>query len=269
MKSSIFATSEALSRLPLTTCERCPGVMPWLRAQSRAVERASASAASNCALRTVDGVATVIVKGVTGALRDQQCRCGNRSSQEESAPTLQSLQVQEILILETPGQRVFRVRLARGDGVRRPQSQRRFAAELNKAAVELGYTDRRYDSSEVSRMETGGLGIDLVDGAVVARIDPMKRGLTWLALGITTIYGKLPAGLLAEAEESTRRLATGDEPITRSSHELPDEALVSHTERQAEKEGAQRRKRASGESRGTRGPAKPASHAKPRPRRSD
>jgi hypothetical protein len=107
--------------------------------------------------------------------------------QEESARFLKTLQVGSG-VAETAAQRVYLVRLARGDGVREPEKQEEFAKALTKAAARLKIK-RNYDPATVSRMETGKRGLDFDDGLVVAALDPLDRGAPWVGYGVPTIKG--------------------------------------------------------------------------------
>lgn len=75
--------------------------------------------------------------------------------------------------------RVYQIRLALGDGVRTPMPMDAFAALLN----ERGETTR-FDSSKVSRMETGERKVSIDDVPYIAAVDPKRRGRDWLAWGI-------------------------------------------------------------------------------------
>lgn len=62
----------------------------------------------------------------------------------------------------------------------RKERQGDFAAKLTEAAERLGL-ELRYTQDMVSKMENGGRTIFIEDVAVVASIDPQRRGKLWLA----------------------------------------------------------------------------------------
>ncbi len=78
---------------------------------------------------------------------------------------------------ETPGTRLYLIRLACGDGQRKPLSQAAFAKlVLDKRGVS-------YDPSTISLLERMEQGWTLDDLATFAAIDPKGRGPAWLAWG--------------------------------------------------------------------------------------
>lgn len=78
---------------------------------------------------------------------------------------------------ETPGQRVYKIRLALGDGVKNPMTLKDFAALITRA------TKTVIDPSALSRLENGGRGLSIDDAHAIAAIDPKRRGPVWLAFG--------------------------------------------------------------------------------------
>lgn len=77
---------------------------------------------------------------------------------------------------QTVGERIYLIREALGTR-RDPMPLEKFA-EL--VAERTGVT---YDKSMLSRMETGDRKVSLDDVAVLAQVDPKKRGREWLAWG--------------------------------------------------------------------------------------
>lgn len=78
--------------------------------------------------------------------------------------------------MATRGDRVREVRKAGGWG------QEAFAAMLNQAAEELGVSlDGPYDDTKVSKMENGRRDVSLTDAILVAHLDPLKRGVPFVA----------------------------------------------------------------------------------------
>lgn len=75
----------------------------------------------------------------------------------------------------TIGQRLYLIRLACGDGVRRPESAADFGRRVKKA------TGLKYDQATISRLETGGRNWLLEDVEAFAAVDPLQRGRAWLA----------------------------------------------------------------------------------------
>lgn len=75
------------------------------------------------------------------------------------------------------GGRVAEIRQATG------YSGAKFAEELNKLAVAYSYPTR-FDVAKISKMESGvGRGLSVEEGALLAVIDPLERGIAWLAFG--------------------------------------------------------------------------------------
>lgn len=75
------------------------------------------------------------------------------------------------------GGRVADIRIATG------YTGPRFAEELNKLAAAYGYP-KRFNESKISKMESGtGRGLSVEEGALLAVIDPLERGVAWLAFG--------------------------------------------------------------------------------------
>lgn len=77
----------------------------------------------------------------------------------------------------TPGQRLFQIRLACGDGHRKPESLREFAERVEAV------TGVSYDHKTISLLERDGQGWRLKDVHAFSAIDPLKRGEHWLAFG--------------------------------------------------------------------------------------
>jgi hypothetical protein len=78
---------------------------------------------------------------------------------------------------ETVGQRLYRIRLACGDGVRAPESIREFTKRV------LRVTGVRYHDAAISLLERMQQGWRLDDVSTFAQVDPLHRGPVWLAYG--------------------------------------------------------------------------------------
>ncbi len=78
---------------------------------------------------------------------------------------------------ETPGTRLYLIRLACGDGLRRALSQAAFAKRV------LDETGVWYDPSTISLLERMEQGWTLDDLQTFASVDPKGRGPAWLAWG--------------------------------------------------------------------------------------
>lgn len=87
------------------------------------------------------------------------------------------LETGDTALAQTPGNRLYLIRLACGDQVRKAESLEDFSARVYKA------TKRQYDPSALSRLERMKQGWDLTDVHVLASVDPLKRGPVWLAFG--------------------------------------------------------------------------------------
>jgi hypothetical protein len=83
---------------------------------------------------------------------------------------------------DTPAKRVYAIRLARGDGWKVPESMEAFA-EAMTAVGRKRRPELRYDSSKVSRIESGDRKVSIEDAEVLAAVDPLKRGAAWVAFG--------------------------------------------------------------------------------------
>lgn len=79
--------------------------------------------------------------------------------------------------METVGQRLFKIRLACGDGVRKPESLDDFATRVFRA------TKTRYSAMKLSQLERDEQKWRIEDVSTLARVDPHKRGEEWLAFG--------------------------------------------------------------------------------------
>jgi hypothetical protein len=83
----------------------------------------------------------------------------------------------EVIRRAERGRRVADIRASTGF------SGARFAAELNKLAEAYGYP-KRFNDSKISKMESGVVrGLSIEDGALLTVIDPLERGIAWLAFG--------------------------------------------------------------------------------------
>lgn len=78
---------------------------------------------------------------------------------------------------EPASRRVYAIRLALGDGWRTALPMADFAELLN------GVSGGRYDSSIISRMESGERKLSLADITALAAVDPERRGKLWVGWG--------------------------------------------------------------------------------------
>lgn len=78
---------------------------------------------------------------------------------------------------DTPGQRLYQIRLALGDGVKNAMRIEDFVALVKRV------TGATYDPSAISRTENGGRKLTLEDAPIFAAVDPRHRGRNWLAWG--------------------------------------------------------------------------------------
>ncbi len=79
---------------------------------------------------------------------------------------------------ETVGDRLFLVRLAWGDGVRKPESLKSFSARVKRA------TKQHYDPMTLSLLERMKQTWKLEDVEAFVTVDRLKRTREWLAWGI-------------------------------------------------------------------------------------
>lgn len=80
---------------------------------------------------------------------------------------------------DTPGRRLYLIRLALGDGVKNPMRIEDFVALIKKK------TGAVYDPSAISRTENGDRKLTLEDAPIFTAVDKLKREPDWLAWGIT------------------------------------------------------------------------------------
>lgn len=78
---------------------------------------------------------------------------------------------------ETPGQRLYLIRLACGDGMRKPEPMAAFVKRVKKA------TGEDYDTGAVSLLERDLQGWRIKDLNAFAAVDPKHRGPAWLGFG--------------------------------------------------------------------------------------
>lgn len=81
-------------------------------------------------------------------------------------------------VADTPGKRLYLIRLALGDGFKSPLPADQFVARVKKA------TGVEYDPSTISRLENGQRRWLLEDAKPLAAVDPLRRGEIWLAHGV-------------------------------------------------------------------------------------
>jgi hypothetical protein len=85
----------------------------------------------------------------------------------------------------TVGERIYLIREALGTR-RDPMPLDKFAELIERA------TGAVYDKSILSRMETGERKVSLDEVAILASVDPLKRGRGWLAWGEDSAGGASP-----------------------------------------------------------------------------
>lgn len=79
--------------------------------------------------------------------------------------------------MDTPASRFLEIR----EALKLTQAQ--MAYRLTRLAGDIGL-DVLYDTAMVSKIEQGVRKLGLLDGILVARLDPKGRGILWLAAGI-------------------------------------------------------------------------------------
>lgn len=79
---------------------------------------------------------------------------------------------------ETPGSRLYQIRLACGDGTRKAEPLPAFVARVKKR------TKADYDPSTISLLERMLQKWKLDDVRNFAAVDPLKRGEAWLAFNL-------------------------------------------------------------------------------------
>lgn len=81
------------------------------------------------------------------------------------------------MIADTPGKRLYLIRLACGDGVRTAEPLKAFAARLKRETRET------YHPNALSLLERDEQGWRVSDVEILCRVDPLERGRVWLAFG--------------------------------------------------------------------------------------
>lgn len=79
---------------------------------------------------------------------------------------------------ETTGHRLYLIRLACGDGVRKAEPLEAFAARVKRQ------TKAVYDPSTISLLERMKQNWRLDDAEAFAAVDPLRRGVGWLAFNL-------------------------------------------------------------------------------------
>ena len=109
---------------------------------------------------------------------------------------------------ETPGDRLYLIRLALGDGKRVPMPMKDFVARVKRLAKAT------YHANAISLLERGEQEWRLRDFEALAKADPRQRGAPWLAFGIAA--SEAPEG---EATASGAAPYWGEEPGTFAAEE--------------------------------------------------
>jgi hypothetical protein len=78
---------------------------------------------------------------------------------------------------DSPGKRLYLIRLACGDGSRTAEPLKAFADRVREA------TGQRYHATTLSLLERDEQGWRLDDINTLAMVDPKHRGASWLAFG--------------------------------------------------------------------------------------
>lgn len=126
---------------------------------------------------------------------------------------------------ETPGQRLYLIRLALGDGVKNPLPLKEFSALLKRKRQAV------YDPSTLSRMENGHQPLKVDDINTIAPLDPHRRGRAWLAC-----WDADPLqGVAMPQPDPTKDLLLTDDDIER--------ARLAVVRKSAKKSGAHRKRR--------------------------
>lgn len=130
----------------------------------------------------------------------------NRNKSSPNSPPVSKRLAEDVI--GGVGGRIYLVRLALGDGMRTPMPMRRFAAALTEGS------QRAYEASMISLLETGKRRASLEDIDAIARIDPQFRGRAWLAFGdgeasaaaleevMRDVGGDMPTGSLTDLSAS-------------------------------------------------------------------
>lgn len=126
---------------------------------------------------------------------------------------------------ETPGARLYQIRLACGDGVRKPESLRAFAERVFAA------TKRRYDPMAISLLERMEQGWKLDDVSALSVVDPLGRGAVWLSALSS------PAGIETLDPSKDRKLTMQEIQRARAAVARDDKAAPQTPKKVARKPG--------------------------------
>lgn len=99
---------------------------------------------------------------------------------------------------ETSGQRLYMIRLACGDGLRKPEPLPEFAERVKRATGEM------YHPSTISMLERMKQGWRLDDARAFAAVDPLKRGALWLSALDVDLNKVRPAPKSADRKRGTK-----------------------------------------------------------------
>lgn len=112
---------------------------------------------------------------------------------------------------QTPGQRLYLIRLACGDGVRDPETIAVFIERVRKR------TNRSYTANAISLLERMEQKWKLEDINNFAAVDPLKRSAAWLA------WGDSPTPVLLDPTKDRGLSEDEEERALRASEQLAAE----------------------------------------------
>jgi transcriptional regulator with XRE-family HTH domain len=81
------------------------------------------------------------------------------------------------------GERVYEIRSALGPDARHEMSQKAFAELVNATAKRAKIKIATFVDSTITRIEKGERRLQVEEIELIASMDPLKRGKTWLAFG--------------------------------------------------------------------------------------
>lgn len=117
---------------------------------------------------------------------------------------------------QTPGQRLYLIRLALGDGVKNAMKISDFVELVRRV------TGARYDGAAISRSENGSRKLTLDDVTAFAAVDPERRSRAWLAFGNDEPIARID--IPDEMSETFSRARRGEAPPTAAEEAPPQRA---------------------------------------------
>jgi hypothetical protein len=128
----------------------------------------------------------------------------------------------------TPGERLYLIRLACGDGLRKAESMAEFVGRVARR------TGERYHPNAVSLLERNQQQWRLLDVRAFAAVDPLNRGEIWLST--LSESASLPVSKAPPADERPTYIRVAEQhggEVAKGSREAPGDVRKKPTKRAA------------------------------------